>query len=72
MRLCGRRETWWAIIEEQEGYNHWNDGDLPTPPATVEDSATSTPFAYNPPPSELFPNTLTSTKPRDNQTPTLA
>jgi hypothetical protein len=45
-----------------------NDGDLPTPPATVDDSATSTPFASNPPPTEPIPHIQTSAKPRDSQT----
>jgi hypothetical protein len=48
-----------------------NDGDLPTPPATVDDSATSTPFANNPPQSEPIPDIQTSTKPHNSMTTNL-
>jgi hypothetical protein len=45
-----------------------NDGDLPTPPATVDDSATSTPSANNP--ESIADNSRTS-KHRDSPAPSL-
>jgi SET domain len=43
-----------------------SDSDLPTPPATVDDSATSTPLPTNPSPPETIPDIQSATKHRDS------
>jgi len=42
-----------------------NDGDLPTPPATNDDSATSTPLPTNPPTTDSGPEVQSPAKPHD-------